>query len=319
MTRARLHTQRGVAVITALLLTTLAITIVASLFWQQQVQVRSMENQRLQLQTKWILRGALDWARLILREDGRFSGVDHMGEPWAVKLAETRLDDYIERDRNDGDATDAALSGNITDAQARYNLRNLTKADGSLDPFHVKAYQRLLTTLELPPELAAVTAQAIARDRPAGAPPPAEGGQPVATEGMPLGLMQVDDLLSLPGYTPEIVNKLRDYVVLLPPNERAPVNVNTASAEVIAAVIPSMSVGDARSFVLSRDRAFIQNDADFTTRRNNRELDRTDAVALKTSFFFVYGRVRLDRASLQTLALMQRDNNGARVVWIREN
>jgi general secretion pathway protein K len=58
----KLRRQRGVAVITALLLTTLAVTIVASLFWQQQVQVRSMENQRLQLQTRWILRGALDWA-----------------------------------------------------------------------------------------------------------------------------------------------------------------------------------------------------------------------------------------------------------------
>ena len=64
--------QRGVAVITALLLTTLAITIVASLFWHQQVQVRSIENQRLQLQKQWILRGALDWTRLILREDARY-------------------------------------------------------------------------------------------------------------------------------------------------------------------------------------------------------------------------------------------------------
>jgi general secretion pathway protein K len=51
--------QHGVAVVTALLLTTLAITIVASLFWQQQVQVRSIENQRLQLQKKWIFRERL--------------------------------------------------------------------------------------------------------------------------------------------------------------------------------------------------------------------------------------------------------------------
>jgi len=65
--------QRGVAVITALLLTTLAITIVASLFWQQQVEVRSMENQRLNLQTRWILRGALDWSSLVLRQDA----IDH--------------------------------------------------------------------------------------------------------------------------------------------------------------------------------------------------------------------------------------------------
>src|SRR3954470_22546848 len=89
--------QRGVAVITALLLTTLAITIVASLFWQQQVQVRSIENQRLQLQKQWVLRGALDWSRLILREDARHSSIDHLGEPWAVPLAETRLDEYVDK------------------------------------------------------------------------------------------------------------------------------------------------------------------------------------------------------------------------------
>jgi len=80
--------QKGVAIITALLLTTLAIAIVTSLFWHQQVQVRSIENQRLQLQKQWILRGALDWARLILREDGKFSSVDDLTEPWAVPLAE---------------------------------------------------------------------------------------------------------------------------------------------------------------------------------------------------------------------------------------
>ena len=78
--------QKGVAIITALLLTTLAIAIVTSLFWHQQVQVRSIENQRLQLQKQWILRGAFDWARLILREDGKFSSVDDLTEPWAVPL-----------------------------------------------------------------------------------------------------------------------------------------------------------------------------------------------------------------------------------------
>ena len=85
--------QRGVAVVTALLLTTLAISIVASLFWQQQVQVRSMENQRLQLQTKWIQRGALDWASVILRQP--FGNRISLEQIWATPLAETRLDQYI--------------------------------------------------------------------------------------------------------------------------------------------------------------------------------------------------------------------------------
>src|SRR3954467_10106233 len=94
--RFHLSHQRGVAVITALLLTTLAITVVASLFWQQQVQVRSIENQRLQLQKQWIFRGALDWARLILREDAKSTGIDDLKEAWSVPLADTRLDQYVE-------------------------------------------------------------------------------------------------------------------------------------------------------------------------------------------------------------------------------
>ena len=80
------QSSRGVAIITALLLTALAITIVASLFWQQQIQIRAVENQRLQLQKQWILRGAVDWATLILREDSKYSLIDDLTEPWAVPL-----------------------------------------------------------------------------------------------------------------------------------------------------------------------------------------------------------------------------------------
>ena len=125
--------QQGVAIITALLLTTLAVTIVASLFWQQQVQVRSIENQRLQLQKQWVLRGALDWAMLILREDARHSTLDTLDEPWAVELAETRLDQYVEDAGTATDVSDAVLSGHVIDAQSRFNLTNLATA-GVVDP-----------------------------------------------------------------------------------------------------------------------------------------------------------------------------------------
>src|SRR4051812_46686485 len=142
-----LSRQRGVAVVTALLLTTLAITIVASLFGQQQVQVRAIENQRLQLQKQGVLRGALDWARLILREDAKFSNVDHLGEPWAVPLADTQLDQYVENGRIDGEASDAALSGNIIDAQSRYNLTGLC-VNGVININEVVAFERLLVNLK---------------------------------------------------------------------------------------------------------------------------------------------------------------------------
>ncbi|HEY4542899.1 MAG TPA: type II secretion system minor pseudopilin GspK, partial [Noviherbaspirillum sp.] len=140
--------QQGVAIVTALLLTTLAVTIVGSLFWQQQVQVRSIENQRLQLQKQWILRGALDWAQLILRADATQSQQDHLGEPWAVPLAETRLDEYVDNPRANPEASDAVLSGSIEDAQARYNLNNLA-SNGAINPRELAVMRRLLANLGL--------------------------------------------------------------------------------------------------------------------------------------------------------------------------
>ncbi len=157
----KLQRQQGVAVVTALLLTTLAITIVASLFWQQQVQVRSIENQRFQLQKKWVLRGALDWAGLILREDRRISKVDHLGEPWAVSLGDTRLDQYVENGRTEVEDSDATLSGQISDAQAKYNLNNLA-VNGKVDPREQAVFAKLLMNLRLDPSLAQQVAVQVA-------------------------------------------------------------------------------------------------------------------------------------------------------------
>ena len=154
---ATLNRQRGVAVITALLLTTLAVTIVASLFWQQQVQVRTMENQRLHLQTKWILRGALDWARLVLRQDGVDSQTyTSLTAVWNTPLAETRLDQYIERERVEGEIFDATLSGQIIDATSRYNLTNLAIGPKTQD-LQIKIFRRLLANLQIDPALAMAT------------------------------------------------------------------------------------------------------------------------------------------------------------------
>ena len=194
--RASPHRQHGVAVITALLLTTLATTIVASLFWQQQVQVRSIENQRLQLQKQWVLRGALDWAALILREDAKHSSIDDLTEPWAVPLAETRLGQYVEDGKADDDTADATLSGGISDAQARLNLTNLCP-NGTINSAEVAAFARLLSNAKLNPALAQATADLMATTltKPGTANP---GNQP---NPQPMALSQVDDLLAVPGFT----------------------------------------------------------------------------------------------------------------------
>ncbi|MGA7750701.1 MAG: type II secretion system minor pseudopilin GspK [Gallionella sp.] len=311
---APFHRQRGVAVIIALLLTTLAITIVASLFWQQQVQVRSIENQRLQLQKQWILRGALDWAGLILREDAKYSSVDTLDEPWAVPLAETRLDQYVDNGQTDTDTASATLSGGISDAQARYNLTNLCP-DGTINPAEVAAFEQLLSNAHLNPALAQATADEMAA---AQKKPVANPANPDNQSGpLPMNLTQEDDLLAVPGFTPEMLGKIKDFVIFLP--RATPVNVNTAPAEVLAARIEGLSLADAAALVASRNTASFRYISDFTERLPDNSLSVSNLEAsVSTNYFLVNGKVRMNRAELEVQALIERNGTNTRLIWVRE-
>jgi len=314
MRLARSHRQRGIAVVTALLLTTLAITIVASLFWQQQVQVRSIENQRLQLQKQWILRGALDWASLILREDAKHSSVDNLDEPWAVPLAETRLDQYVENGRAEGNIGEAILSGRISDAQARYNLANLCTS-GIINPAEVAAFERLLNNMQMNPALAQATADMMAQAQKPPAAGAASSGTPPGPQ--PMNLVQVQDLLAVPGFSPEMLDKLRNFVIILP--HPTPVNVNTAPAEVLAARIGTLTLSDATSLVASRNTASFRDLADFVQRlRGEPFAAPANEASVTTQYFLVDGKVRMNRAGLEVQALIERNGVNTKIIWIQE-
>jgi general secretion pathway protein K len=331
--------QDGVAVVTALLLTTLAITIVASLFWQQQVQVRSIENQRFQLQKKWVLRGALDWAGLILREDRRISKVDHLGEPWAVNLGDTRLDQYVENGKTDTEDSDATLSGQISDAQAKFNLTNLA-ANGQVDRRELASFAKLLSNLRLDPSLAQRVASQIALTQDkviAGPQQPGQPGQPGDAPNPPnpseksdslstiansevqfLKFSQIDDLLAIPGFSAANIVRLRNFVTVLPVPTK--INVNTTSAEVLSARLENVSLTDAALMIATRDRAYF---LDFERFKLNFPEKVTEAdvkfLDFQTNFFVVNGRVRLNKSLLEVDALIERDDKGTQILWVREN
>ena len=343
--------QRGVAVITALLLTTLAVTIVASLFWQQQVQVRSIENQRTQLQKQWILRGAIDWARLILRSDT--NQVDYAGDPWAIPLAEVRLDEFIENGTQDIDASSATLSGYIVDAQSRFNLNTLLRG-GSVSPADLAIFKKLLQNLRIDSaeSLAEATAAYLTSARMPVPISPGAAGVPAARapSAAPLAfapaatqtdtatpaprmmaLAQIDDLLAIEGFTGASVSRLKDYVTVLPQNDSS-TNVNTASAELLSAIVPGLSLSDAVAVVASRDRAYFKDRADFISRLPTAPASQASpaspagagnvvAVDVKSQYFLVNGKVKLNNAVLEIQSLVSRAQIGGpvKVLWTREN
>ena len=348
-----LRRQAGVAVVTALLLTTLAITIVASLFWQQQVQVRSIENQRYQLQKKWVLRGALDWAALILREDERISKVDHLGEPWAVNLGDTRLDQYVENGKTDVEDSEATLSGQISDAQAKFNLSNLAK-NGVVNLREQAVFAKLLSNLRMDASLAQQVAAQIAltQERTMTGPPAPSGSTGAGdtdkgsdkgsdstskpgsetlvgessgglstssgSEVQFLRFSQIDDLLAVPGFSPEMLIRLKNFVTVLPVETK--INVNTTSAEVLSARLENVSMSDAALMIAARDRAYFLDFERFKLQFSDKVSESAKEVLdFKTNFFVINGRVKLNRSLLEVNALFEREGQRVQVLWIKES
>ncbi len=289
---------RGAAVVMAMLVVAVTATLVAGVFWRQNVIIRQAENELSYAQARWLLRGAIDWAGVILSEDARTSSVDHLGETWAVPLAETRLNEEDGRQP-------LYLAGQIHDAQANFNLSNLASASGVV-PQEVDALRRLLAIVGLDQGLADPIAQRVL-----GSTTLANGPAPTM-----IAVSSVEDLLAVKGMTPEAIERLRPYVTALP--QPTPVNANTAPAEVLSARIANLSLADARRLTASRDRAYFRDAADVLSRLGTPLTASNSEIAVATRYFSVEGAVTYGRARLHANALLRRDASRVEMLWLRE-
>ncbi len=134
-----------------------------------------------------------------------------------------------------------------------------------------------------------------------------------------MAFTQVEDLLAVPGYTPQMIEQVRDFVIILP--EITAVNVNTAPAEVLAAVT-MMSLSEASALTLSNPRKKFVDLANFKNNINGKQVIEDVELDVKSRYFLTVIRVRLDRAALDAVALVNRKTDPQRttsLVWLREN
>jgi general secretion pathway protein K len=277
----------------AMIIVTLVATLASSMIWQQWRAVQVETAERARAQSAWILTGALDWARLILREDKRSGGADHLGEPWAVPLAEARLSTFLAADRdNAGDAPEAFLSGSIADAQARYNLRNLIDQNKVLEAEQA-VLERLCETAGVTSDVAGRIAAGLLKASQADADSP----------DAPLMPHSVDELSWL-DIDADSVQRLAPYVVLLP--ARTPVNANTASREVLAAVIDGLDLASAERLVQVRQRTPFRGMAELTKLMPGSVQPPAGRLGISSNFFEITGRLRLEQRVLEERSLVER-------------
>lgn len=295
--------QRGAALLLAMIIVTLVATLAVSMVWQQWRAIQTETAERSRSQSAWILSGALDWAGLILKEDARptSSGsqlVDHLGEPWAVPLAEARLSTFLAADKdNTDDGPDAFLSGSITDAQSRFNLRNLVDDKGQVSDPDRSALRRLCENVNVSTTVADLLANGL---KSAYALP----GSPGAPADPPLVPKRISQLTWL-GVDPQALQRLEPHITLLP--DRTTVNINTAAREVIAAVIPGLNVGDAERLVQYRQRTPFKKLEDIQGQLPAMAEKDLSGVGVMSRYFDVRGRLRLSDRVLEQRSLIERN------------
>lgn len=299
----RANRQRGAALLTAMVIVTLVATLASAMVWQQWRAVQVEVAERARAQALWILNGAVDWARLILREDARTGGADHLGEPWAVPLAEAKLSTFLAVDRdNTDDAPEAFLSGSITDAQSRYNLRNLVEAgSGTAGAAEERVLQRLLDAVGARSDLAPMIVRGL---RAATLASGQSSGAELSTDP-PLMPERIEQLAWI-GLDTETLALLTPYISLLP--VRTTVNANTAPKEVLAAVIEGLDLASADRLIQARQRNPFRNVAELDALLPQGVSAATERVSVTSSFFEVRGRLRLQDRSVEERALVERRN-----------
>lgn len=302
--------QSGAALLTAMLTVTLVASLAATALWQQWRNTEVESAERSRLQSLWVLTGALDWARLILREDGRSGGADHLAEPWAVPLEEARLSTFLSADKstaveNDDTMPQAFLSGSISDLQGRLNVLNLVDGAKVSEPA-LKAFAKLFDLLGLPPtELAALAENLrLALD-------PSADNSAAATAPVPP--QRVNQLVWL-GLSPRSLAVLRPYITLLP--VRTPININTASATVLYAGVPFLDMAQAQRLVSARQVTHFRTLADASKILGDAPGQLNEVQhSVSSRFFEVRGRLRLDQAVVEELSVVQREGLEVKTLW----
>jgi len=315
MKRSRPRWQSGAALLSAMLTVALVASLAAAALWTQWRQVEIEIAERGHAQNQWLMAGALDWTRLILAEDARSAqSIDHLGEPWALPVQESKLSTFLSQDQQwrEGDP-DIYLSGQISDAQSRLNLASLVE-DGKPTAAALAAWTRLFERLELPmAELDALTrlwTQALAAAQTASSNKTPAGD---ALSKAPLLPQRLEQLVWV-GLSTDTIARLRPYATVLP--APTPVNLNTAAAPVLEAVLPGLDGASARQLVARRNQkpwASLQEAADAMGPAGRLLDDRQHAV--RSRFFEIQGRLRAGSHIQDEVALLEREGTQVRMLW----
>jgi general secretion pathway protein K len=293
----RRTTSRGVALITAMLITALASMVAANLAWDNALDVRRTMVLLNHEQAVQVALGAESWVIGILHQDLEDSETDHLGEIWAIELPGLPIDG-------------GEVTGTIVDLQGRFNVNNLIDDNGEVVPESLERFRRLLIALELDPRFAGIAADWIDSNIEAAFPDGAEDA--IYTGIIPpyrsanQSLTSASEFAALEGMTRESFNILRPHITALP--GRTSININTATGPVLQSLDDNLSAADVERLLAERESAgFADIQSTFSSLVTPDVLNTLDE---STNYFRLKVVVRIDTVRVTLYSVLQRGPQG---------
>ena len=276
--------QRGMAIISALLIAAVVAVLAGAMLTRQTVFTRSLEAEQLRIQGQWLLQGGLERSRQMLWDARQKDVLTRLDQPWAR-------------------AQGGVFEGRIVDEQGKFNLRNLVNRQ-QVDTEQLQSFERLCRLIGVDPAVSRRISQRVI----ASYEPPAK---------YPM-LRSLDDLSGIECLDPIVLQRMQAYISVLPGPTW--VNGNTASAEVLSAVVPQLSVSQAHGLVAERDGGhWFINRGDFVNRLRlpHIEVDSVQ-VGITSEWFRLQGQARREQRRVTIDALLHRpEDREPRVIWSR--
>lgn len=288
--------QFGLALVTVMLVVALAASIAAFMGLHQQSWIRHAENIKDRTQATHVFDSALAVATIVLERDAAKNNSDHRGEAWNTPILQLPIET-------------GKVSVAITDAQGRFNITNLMKG-GNPSPEDIGAFKRLLAYHGIDTDLVDTLVDWIDADsrvRPGGAEdnvylsfsPPYRTGN--------VALIDVEELRLVRGFTPEVITKLRPFLIALP--ARTSINVNTAHAPVLGALFAAMSLSEAEKLSKSLQDLPLSTTAGLSARAGNNHKPIAP-YGIQSSYFHVSVFTEVGRYQNHSFALVFRPAKG---------
>ncbi|WP_100658554.1 type II secretion system minor pseudopilin GspK [Alteromonas flava] len=321
--------QRGVALITVLMVVALVAILGTEMVTRLQLQVQRTANIKDANQAYWYALGAEQYARKSIGELLDLSGDKiHLNQPWSQEFVYP-LDN-------------GGIQAQLVDMQSCFNLNALTFnqegaefSTGSQVTAEMEAFQRLLLTPELIPGLDSYSADVV-RDSLADWLDENDqirsfGAEDVDYESLPnpylagnAPMQNKTELRLVNGVRPEWINALMPLVCARPNDLAMQINVNTMTEELapVLAAVTGLDVEQARRLIAARPSDGYDDVTAFLSEPDITALelpqDRQQWFSVTTQYFILYTKTRYNNATFAMSSVFHVDANKQVTVVRRE-